>query len=415
MNKIISLLMIPGLLGASGVALAEETACAKVDAKGNLNIQCVTVKGANYSVVLTHHLISGNENGYFTYDGGITDATVVSQKCAKTDNDLNIKLPCVEDPSGTLHKVTMSRVPGSELRWDLASATITEIQKVWLFVHTAKEAVLSGSKLTMPAANDIFAFTDRPYRENMEIPAQSFVKLWTTDEENSFYEDNPNAVITYAGDGGVMTAEEVVIEGAVFANDLITYNLSRSEVEAMDYTLLQSVSVFIDDVSYSCAEGGPCQIGDTGPGGGTIIYVAASPFTCAPDRGSQCHYLEALTPQGPEGLCPPTYASQLRPFNGIGLGSQNTYMAKNCEGQLLAKVMNMTDGGKDDWFVPSKDEMQLALDNNSLFAFGRRRYYSSSSKGSNSGTAYSVYADTGYWYDNYGAASVQYVLPMRSF
>ena len=85
MNKIISLLMIPGLLGASGVALAEETACAKVDAKGNLNIQCVTVKGANYSVVLTHHLISGNENGYFTYDGGITDATVVSQECAKTD------------------------------------------------------------------------------------------------------------------------------------------------------------------------------------------------------------------------------------------------------------------------------------------------------------------------------------------
>ena len=123
MNKIISLLMIPGLLGASGVALAEETACAKVDAKGNLNIQCVTVKGANYSVVLTHHLISGNENGYFTYDGGITDATVVSQECAKTDNDLNIKLPCVEDPSDTLHKVTMSRVPDDkfEFLWAVSS------------------------------------------------------------------------------------------------------------------------------------------------------------------------------------------------------------------------------------------------------------------------------------------------------
>ena len=42
--------------------------------------------------------------------------------------------------------------------------------------------------------------------------------------------------------------------------------------------------------------GGDCLVGDTGPGGGTVFYVASSPFTCAPDQGSKCTYLEAENP-----------------------------------------------------------------------------------------------------------------------
>ncbi|MEO1883544.1 MAG: hypothetical protein ABGX71_08225 [Methyloprofundus sp.] len=117
-------MMILGLLGASGVALAEETACAKVDAQGDLNIQCITVKGANYSVVLTHHRQTANSDIFFSYDGGITDATV-SQECATTEQRYMayIKLPCVAYPSGTLKKMTMTRVPDDmfELLWVVSS------------------------------------------------------------------------------------------------------------------------------------------------------------------------------------------------------------------------------------------------------------------------------------------------------
>ncbi len=245
MNKIISLMMVLGLLGANGVALAEETACAKVDAQGDLNIQCITVNDANHSVVLTHHPIPFP--GHFTYDGGITDATV-SQECATTDNDLTIKLPCVAYPSGTLNKITMTRVPDDmfEFLW-VVSSTET-IQKEWLFVHTAKEAVLSGSKLTIPAANDIFAFTDRPYRENTVLPPQDFVTFWSETRVNSFHVDPPNAVMTWAGDGGAMNTEEVVIEAAVFADDTITYDLRGIQNEVIGTHNLQSVSIFIDSI-----------------------------------------------------------------------------------------------------------------------------------------------------------------------
>ena len=44
----------------------------------------------------------------------------------------------------------------------------------------------------------------------------------------------------------------------------------------------------------SCAEGGVCQIGDAGPGGGIVFYVASAPFT---ESGSACNtncsYLES--------------------------------------------------------------------------------------------------------------------------
>ena len=43
----------------------------------------------------------------------------------------------------------------------------------------------------------------------------------------------------------------------------------------------------------SCAEGGVCQLGDPGPGGGVVLYVASSPFTCGANMASFCNYLEA--------------------------------------------------------------------------------------------------------------------------
>ena len=43
----------------------------------------------------------------------------------------------------------------------------------------------------------------------------------------------------------------------------------------------------------TCADGGACAVGDIGPGGGTVVYASATPFTspgssCDPD----CYYLE---------------------------------------------------------------------------------------------------------------------------
>jgi len=168
----------------------------------------------------------------------------------------------------------------------------------------------------------------------------------------------------------------------------------------------------------TCAEGGACAVGDTGPGGGIVFYVASSPFTCAPDRGSTCTYLEAGTPIGKSYLCDPNTYSQLRPYDGIGLGSQNTYLAIDCPDGTLQAVKEMTAGGKSDWFVPSRDEMQLAYDNREVIGLsvGQNFAYWSSSLGNSGGTAETFRTDINYWNSNYYAGSSSFrAIPMRNF
>ena len=168
----------------------------------------------------------------------------------------------------------------------------------------------------------------------------------------------------------------------------------------------------------SCADGGECVVGDTGPGGGIVFFVSSSPFTCAPDRASQCTYLEAAPAIGPGPLCDQTTTSRLRQVDGIGLGSQNTYLAQSCPSELLAQVKAMTNGGQTDWFVPSVAEMQLAYDNAAIIglAVGQSFPYWASTKGSFGGTAARLRTDINYWNYNYGTASFgNYVLPMRNF
>jgi hypothetical protein len=51
-------------------------------------------------------------------------------------------------------------------------------------------------------------------------------------------------------------------------------------------------------VTVSCANGGECFVGNRGPGGGTIFYVATTPFVCGPTLATTCTYLEAAPTTG---------------------------------------------------------------------------------------------------------------------
>ena len=47
-------------------------------------------------------------------------------------------------------------------------------------------------------------------------------------------------------------------------------------------------------LSKTCANGGVCALGDTGPGGGKVFYVTSSAFaSTGSDCGSSCYFLEA--------------------------------------------------------------------------------------------------------------------------
>jgi hypothetical protein len=125
-------------------------------------------------------------------------------------------------------------------------------------------------------------------------------------------------------------------------------------------------------------------VGQTGPGGGTIFYVALSPFACGPTRSATCTYLEAAPSGWNSGVEPNASWAQMTPVNyrntsvgssgspetatatAIGWGYRNTraiILQGNTDtatsAAALADSYTATISGVtyDDWYLPSKDEL----------------------------------------------------------
>lgn len=120
----------------------------------------------------------------------------------------------------------------------------------------------------------------------------------------------------------------------------------------------------------SCAGGGPCKVGDTGPGGGVVIHVATSPQWWG-------RYIEARALSRGRGLpwsLAPTTAVYVDDATGtaqrqridaraIGMGAPNTerIIAQSGPGKYAASyVDSLVAGGFDDWYLPSLDELDAA-------------------------------------------------------
>ena len=115
----------------------------------------------------------------------------------------------------------------------------------------------------------------------------------------------------------------------------------------------------------SCAHGGPCAIGSKGPGGGIVFYDAGS-------KRAWGRYLEAapvgwsgspLDPRVPwcddgrEMLVDGTSA-------GIGKGAANTRrMLAKCHSGAANTARAYKGGGKSDWYLPSKSELDALYKN----------------------------------------------------
>jgi hypothetical protein len=113
----------------------------------------------------------------------------------------------------------------------------------WLFVHTAEEAqVTNNTTIVMPVTRDIFAFTDRPYRQHAYMTGEQFASLWADSGSDSFKTDPPNAVLTWV-EGEDVKEAELVITGASFDGNSITYTTNWPPESRWT---VQSVSLFVD-------------------------------------------------------------------------------------------------------------------------------------------------------------------------
>jgi len=156
----------------------------------------------------------------------------------------------------------------------------------------------------------------------------------------------------------------------------------------------------------TCANGGTCIVGDTGPGGGTIFYVATTPFACGPTRTTTCTYLEAApsnwinsnredpfrkwanasyqsTVVGSSGSPETATATAIGwgYFNTRAIVSQgNTDTATIAAALADAYTVMVSGVVYDDWYLPSKDELNQLYLQSTIVEATRVGYYWSSTE-----------------------------------
>ena len=111
-------------------------------------------------------------------------------------------------------------------------------------------------------------------------------------------------------------------------------------------------------------------VGNTGPGGGKIFYVASSTgFNCGPALSEKCYYLEAAPTSGTSAWTDAIYVwsgntnTQIGDTaNGtaIGTGYKNTQAIvgqNSTESKAATVAWAYASGSNNDWYLPSKDEL----------------------------------------------------------
>ena len=111
----------------------------------------------------------------------------------------------------------------------------------------------------------------------------------------------------------------------------------------------------------SCTAQGPCKVGQTGPAGGIVFYAATTPQSWGQYMEVRPEAFEQIDPDRCNLSAYDTYATGKI---GDGLTQTNAVIAacakdgKPAAAGSYARVDAYKQNGFDDWFIPSKDELQ---------------------------------------------------------
>ena len=147
-------------------------------------------------------------------------------------------------------------------------------------------------------------------------------------------------------------------------------------ITATNATSTASVTFTLTVTAATCATGGVCAVGDTGPGGGVVFYVSATNFTSTgSDCNTTCKYLEAAPTTGTNAWTDTgrTWATNISSNQStlvsgadgtaIGTGYQNSLDIVAQTGNVAATSAAVEasayrgPNSKTDWYLPSKNEL----------------------------------------------------------
>ena len=183
-------------------------------------------------------------------------------------------------------------------------------------------------------------------------------------------------------------------------------------------------------VVLTCAQGGTCNVGDTGPGGGIVYYTSVSAFTeTGATCSANCHYLE-YAPSGwysgnTDGqVWWSSDATHLSTATGTALGtgfgnttamltSSGSYVGDTNGAAYISHQYAGNDSSAGQWFLPSIDELILLANSSAKSAgsFANNWYWSSSDSSNLSAQGENLLYPNGTQGKTYNG----YVRPVRAF
>jgi hypothetical protein len=311
------------------------------------------------------------------------------------------------------------------------SGTPTSTQSATAYTITATNAAGSATRtftltVTAPLAVPAFTLSSVAETRTVNTAATGFTINSTGGAIASFAISATPAGMSFNTSTGALTGTPTSVAAAT-AYTVTATNASGSATQIFRLT--------VTAVVYT--------VGQTGPSGGKVFYVAPTPFACGPTRIANCTYLEVtpnnwylgvsggLTRSWAENAYIATSVNNSTPpetatASAIGWGYRNTRAIINqgnsnsdLSAAALADSHTVTVSGivYDDWFLPSQDELKKLYD--SLFTSGdygdsaSNSYWSSTEFNAGAGWA-EIFAST---YNNSRPSKNQLAIvrPIRAF
>jgi uncharacterized repeat protein (TIGR02543 family) len=182
----------------------------------------------------------------------------------------------------------------------------------------------------------------------------------------------------------------------------------------------------------TCATGGTCVVGDTGPGGGIVFYVhPVGTFACGSTMTSACKYLEAAPTTGTNAWVDQNYLWSGNTTDLIGASASGVAIGTGYSNTLA--IVGQAGGGNtsgraametrayrgpndlSDWFLPSNDEVYQLHLKSVLVSLGNAfdDFWSSSECGSACAWITWNHGDGSFWGNDKN--SLNAVRPIRAF
>lgn len=283
-------------------------------------------------------------------------------------------------------------------------------------VVQAESATLSGAgQYTLVSETSNIMDTDGGYlylgdggataEYTISIPQDGQYVLWIRQSDDGLHADGARSVSVAIGDETLNWTNQSRDTGGWVYEKIGVFNLKKgtsrviftklattSAAFSMDKFILSSnldyqpmvvaVAPSAPANTLSCAAGGVCSFGDTGPGGGIVFFDALT-------TQSWGRYLEAAPNTWNGGTSDPFAIWGCRGTSipgatgtAIGTGQANTTaIVAGCPTSGIAAQLAdaLTFGGKSDWFLPSFHELgQMTVNMTTTGGFSGGLYWSSS-------------------------------------